>query len=143
MGGDDKRHSERHDVTFPVICDDGGNYIDGTVLNLSLGGCFVHTRKLLAVGTEVTVSPVGDATDDVYEWEARVVRVVESETVENPPGMGIQFTRMTKSAFAGLKEMFDTMPKTSAASITDLPVQQDVDEDDVIRARVRIRARRR
>ena len=141
--GDEQRESERHEVTFPVICDDGGNYVDGTVLNLSLGGCFVHTRKLLPLETEVTVSPVGDASDSVYEMQAKVVRIVESDTKENPPGMGLQFTRMTKSAFKGLQTMFDKMPKTSQESITDLPIQQNLSEDELIRNRVRIKARRR
>ena len=143
MGGEEKRESARHSVTFPVICDDGMNFVDGTVLDLSLGGCFVHTRKLLEIGTEVTVSPVGDAMDSVYEMEAKVVRTVEGTTVDNPPGMGLQFTRMTRSAFEGLKTMFDEMPATSADSITDLPVEQDVDEDTLQRNRLKVRLRRR
>jgi Tfp pilus assembly protein PilZ len=141
--GEEQRESERHEVTFPVICDDGDNYIDGQVLNLSLGGAFVHTRKLLPIGTEVTVSPVGDAADTVYEMQAKVIRIVETETKEDPPGMGLQFTRMTKSAFKGLQTMFDEMPKTSQESINDLPIEQDLSEDELIRNRVRIRARRR
>lgn len=140
---DEQRESERHDVTFPVICDDGDNYVDGTVLNLSLGGAFVHTRKLLPVGTEVTVSPVGEASDRVYEMQAKVVRIVESDTKENPPGMGLQFTRMTKSAFRGLQTMFEEMPKTSQDSINDLPIDQGLSEEELMRNRVRIRARRR
>jgi Tfp pilus assembly protein PilZ len=140
---EERRQSERHRVTFPVICDDGDSYVDGTVLDVSLGGCFVHTRKLLPVGTDVTITPVGAAADTVYEMEARVVRAIESETRENPPGMGLQFTRMTKSAFRGLQRMFDEMPKTTEASLTDLPVTPDGDPEEAARRRVRIWARRR
>lgn len=142
MGEQDQRFSARHAVTFPVICDDGGTYIDGTVLDLSLGGCFVHTRKLLEVGTEVVVSPIGKDTDKVLEWQAKVVRVVESETVDNPPGMGLQFTRMKRSAFEAIKHMFEVMPKTTEASLTDLPQTSGPDESSTA-ARIRIRARRR
>lgn len=142
MGVRDKRFSARHSVTFPVICDDGGAYIDGTVLDLSLGGCFVHTRKLLDVGTEVTVSPIGEATDKVLEWQAKVVRVVESETVDDPPGMGLQFTRMKRSAFEAIKHMFETMPKTTRDAVTDLPDQPEAAAQSGGQ-RIRIRARRR
>lgn len=142
MGEGDKRFSARHSVTFPVICDDGGAYIDGTVLDLSLGGCFVHTRKLLEVGTEVSVSPIGEATDKVLEWQAKVVRVVDTETIDNPPGMGLQFTRMKRSAFEALKKMFETMPKTTVDAITDVPGRPDSSPASAVQ-RIRIRARRK
>jgi hypothetical protein len=143
MGGEEKRESERHPIAFPVVCDDGDNYVDGTVLDLSLGGCFVHTRRLLPVDTRVTVSPVGKVGEWVDEIQARVVRVVDAPDAEGVSGMGLQFTRIRRSGFEGLQRIFAEMPRTSASeALGPRPAAAD-DPVAVMRARVRVWGRRR
>lgn len=129
-------------MTFRVVCDDGEVYTDATVLNVSEGGAFLHTRKLLPVGSEITISPIGEAARYVFELTGKVVRHVQA--VDGAvPGMGIQFQELDEDDLEGLRVFFEEMPATSPESLTDMPVERPEDNSQVSMAHMRMRVRMR
>ena len=82
--GRDRRVAERTRVTFGMVCDAGASMTTGRVLDLSLTGAFIHTDKLLPIGTLVTLFPVGDAGDELFEIDAEVVRVRQGTSESDP-----------------------------------------------------------
>lgn len=132
----------RHAVTFRVVCDDGEIYTDATVLNVSESGAFLHTRKLLPVGSEITISPIGDAARYVFELTGKVVRHVPAKD-GSVPGMGIQFQELDEDDVEGLRIFFEEMPPTGPESLTDMPVERAEDNSQTSLAHMRMRVRLR
>ena len=94
--GRDRRVAERTRVTFGMVCDAGASMTTGRVLDLSLTGAFIHTDKLLPIGTLVTLFPVGDAGEELFEIDAEVVRVRQGTSESDPPGMGVRFSEVSE-----------------------------------------------
>ena len=81
---DDRRGSQRKNIQFRLVYDDGASFNAGAVHDVSEGGLFLETPVPLDVGTEVTLTPLDDAGDTLFEVRAKVVRKVRN-------GMGLQF----------------------------------------------------
>ena len=107
------------------MIDTGESFMHGRVLDVSVGGAFVHTRKMIPVGTAVTITPVEEATDHVFELRAKVVRHVQGGTLEDPPGVGLQFIRPGLPEVVGLLKLFGDMPETRKHFLEDLAVAED------------------
>lgn len=91
--GREQRQDERHRVRFHLVYDDGSSFNAGTVHDVSTGGLFLETALPLAVGTEVTLTPVGEG-QKLFEVRARVMRSVPydpSALQTHAAGMGLQF----------------------------------------------------
>ncbi len=98
MSEDERRRTPRRSVDFPVTLDDSGNAIEGTVRDLSAGGCFVLAASRFEPGTLVVIS-AADPEADGFTFGAKVVR--RGEDAEG--GMGLQFTDVGPAALIGLR----------------------------------------
>ena len=96
MGGEQRR-SERHRLRFHLVYEDGSSFNAGTVHDVSATGLFLETALPLAVGSEVTLTPVSQG-DEPFEVRARVVRCVPyrpDHMPDEPAGMGLQFVDLS------------------------------------------------
>lgn len=90
--GEDSKRAERHQTEFKLIYDDGESFTAGRVLDVSETGLFLETAQPAPVGTILTLFPVDVATQDLYEIQAEVVRVVADDPdTSTLGGMGLRF----------------------------------------------------
>lgn len=101
----ERRLADRHRVTFDVVCDADASYTKAKVTDLSHGGLFVESGRLLPMGTEVLLTPIGRATDHLFEVPAKVVRI-ESK------GMGLELGEVDEDDRHGLQRLMREMPAT-------------------------------
>jgi len=110
--GEDSKRAERHHTEFKLIYDDGESYTAGRVLDVSETGLFLETVQPLPVGTVLTLFPVDEHTQDLYEIEAEVVRVVgENADSATLGGMGLRFVDPE-----ALREQIDALIETLEAA---------------------------
>ena len=128
--GSERRIAERSRVTFGMVCDAGASMSSGRVLDLSMTGAFIHTDQPLPIGTLVTLFPVGDAGDDLFEIDAKVVRVCKGSSEEDPPGMGVHFDIANEEDQRALSALLAKMPETQPSSLTHMPVMRGTDLSD-------------
>ncbi len=86
----------------------GNDRLDGTTLDLSLGGALVQSHRAFPTGTPVTVSLDLEAGTSLMRSGARVVRTVETDC------MGIQFENLGPKESLRLQEFL--LPLILAAS---------------------------
>ena len=94
---DDRRRESREPVVLVVDYDGADDLVGDYTENLSTGGTFIHTERLLEQGTEVQlvlsfpglVRPI--PIDGVVRWSRPV-------GPEGEPGIGIEFTHMDPRA---------------------------------------------
>ncbi len=128
--GSERRIAERSRVTFGMVCDAGASMSSGRVLDLSMTGAFIHTDQPLPIGTLVTLFPVGDAGDDLFEIDAKVVRVCKGTSEDDPPGMGVHFDISSEEDKLALASLIAKMPTTGASSLTHMPIVRSTDLSD-------------
>lgn len=87
---DHKRGNKR--ITINKEFESFDAFIHEYVTNVSRSGVFIRSKEPLPVGTEVhlTFTVIMDEVETI-EGTGRVVRVEE-----DPPGMGVSFTELTK-----------------------------------------------
>ena len=128
--GRERRVAERSRVTFGMVCDAGASMSSGRVLDLSMTGAFIHTDNVLPIGTLVTLFPVGEAGDELFEIDARVVRVSRGTSADDPPGMGVHFDEIGEEEQRALAALLGNMPETSDMSLTHMPIVRATDLSD-------------
>ena len=105
-------HNKRKFVRVParvdfVVVDDGSLETGDLYFpsrNMSLGGAFLVSDFLLESGTHIQVR--FDLPDHSrIEAEAKVVRV--SDDGDDDPGMGIEFTLISRESLAAIKRFID------------------------------------
>ncbi|MGB5351461.1 MAG: PilZ domain-containing protein [Polyangiales bacterium] len=91
MNKDDGQRSEKR-VTINKEFESFDAFVHEYVTNVSRSGVFIRSREPLPVGTEVnlTFTVIMDDVETI-EGTGQVVRVQE-----DPPGMGVAFTKLTK-----------------------------------------------
>lgn len=91
MNKDDGQRSEKR-VTINKEFESFDAFVHEYVTNVSRSGVFIRSREPLPVGTEVnlTFTVIMDDVETI-EGAGQVVRVQE-----DPPGMGVAFTKLTK-----------------------------------------------
>jgi uncharacterized protein (TIGR02266 family) len=90
-------HSERRSFPrMPVEVDIGffseSNFYAGLTQDISEGGLFVATQRILPIGTDVTVS---FTLPGVHEIKTEGVVMWVRQPVDGVAGMGVRFTRLT------------------------------------------------
>ena len=87
---DHKRGDKR--VTINKEFESFDAFVHEYVTNVSRSGVFIRSKEPLPIGTEVqlTFTVIMDDVETI-EGEGQVVRVEE-----DPPGMGVAFTKLTK-----------------------------------------------
>jgi hypothetical protein len=128
--GRERRIAERSRVTFGMVCDAGASMCSGRVLDLSMTGAFIHTDQTHPIGTLVTLFPVGDAGDDLFEIDAKVVRLSKGTSEDDPPGMGVHFDIVSDEDKQALSTLLAKMPDTGVSSLTHMPVMRGTDLSD-------------
>lgn len=116
MSGE-KRKSERHRVRFHLVYDDGSSFNAGTVHDVSEGGLFLETALPLSVGTEVTLTPVGEG-QSLFEVRARVMRTVSYDPArmqDDAAGMGLQFLDLSSEERARVVRLILELESSRAA----------------------------
>ena len=97
------RHNRRHErktVRFNVLFDDGERFDVATVENVSEGGLFIRASEPLMPGTEIILSPLGEAEDLWPELRARVVWRAEVLYPDPGFGMGVEFIQVSEELTA-------------------------------------------
>jgi hypothetical protein len=84
----DRRHYERVQVHFPLTCSTDTGRTDGTILDISMGGCAFKTATPPAPGTLVQLALQATGLPRPLLIEAAVVRSVRSQYV------GTEFLRV-------------------------------------------------
>jgi uncharacterized protein (TIGR02266 family) len=100
--GRERRESERVDMSVEVDVglDSEHNFYTGLTRDISTGGLFVATHKLLAVGTKVRVRFTLPGQKEAIETdtEVRWLRDSRAMTTDAPEGMGLRFTGLSPPA---------------------------------------------
>lgn len=89
----EKRRAPRAELSIEVGIDDHTNFYVGFSENISTGGLFIATYRLLPVGAEVALTFVlADEFPVFVHGQVRWTRDPrDSELGEVPPGMGVEF----------------------------------------------------
>jgi uncharacterized protein (TIGR02266 family) len=100
MSNDDGQRIEKR-VTINKEFESFDAFVHEYVTNVSRSGVFIRSKEPLPVGTEVNLT-FTVIMDDVQtiEGAGRVVRVQD-----DPPGMGVAFTKLTKYSEDLLKRL--------------------------------------
>ncbi len=90
MGSDDQQRGDKR-VTINKEFESFDAFVHEYVTNVSRSGVFIRSKNPLPVGTEVqlTFTVIMDEVETI-EGSGKVVRVQD-----DPPGMGVAFTRLT------------------------------------------------
>ncbi len=104
----ERRRFTRVRLRCGVSMDAGNDRLEGTTLDLSLGGALVQSRRAFTSGTLVTVSLDLEAGTSLTRLGARVVRTIGTDC------MGIQFENLGPKESVRLQEFL--LPLILAAS---------------------------
>ncbi|MCB9655603.1 MAG: PilZ domain-containing protein [Deltaproteobacteria bacterium] len=112
---EDERQSERHQVRFKLVYDDGNTFNAGSVADVSEGGIFLETALPLPIGTVVRLTPLDPAAGQLFEVEARVARVIAyDQTTGERSGMGLQFQNLSDAERKRVTELILALERRAA-----------------------------
>ncbi len=94
----ERRRFTRVRLSCKVSMESGNDRLEGTTLDLSLGGALVQSQRVLASGTPVMLSLQLEAGTAPWRAEARVVRTVGTDC------MGVQFENLGPKESIRLQE---------------------------------------
>lgn len=97
MSLDERRRYPRIDASIEVNFDYGMESFTEYTLNLSLGGLYIKTTRPLDMDALITVDFTLPGFDYSFRIRGKVVWKKSVETEEGPPGMGIEFTDVSKA----------------------------------------------
>ncbi|NJK90071.1 MAG: hypothetical protein HC923_12255 [Myxococcales bacterium] len=84
--------AERFRASFKLVYDDGESFSAGAVRDVSETGLFLETAHPAPLGSVLTLFPVDEASQDLFEIHAEVVRVhPEDPDSSTLGGMGLRF----------------------------------------------------
>jgi uncharacterized protein (TIGR02266 family) len=103
-----RRVHPRFTVDLDVTVASDHNFYAGFAENLSAGGIFVATHKLLPVGETVKLSIRLPGMDEPIEGTGEVRWVREySERSNVPPGLGFRFVELSSGASEAIKRFLE------------------------------------
>lgn len=114
MSSDERRRAPRYDVTFRLATDDGGEYGSATVINVSRSGALLQADQPLALGSRVTLVPLGKAGAVLFDVPAVVVRY-DDAAPEGKYRMGLHFADVDEERGRALERLCLSMPPTPDA----------------------------
>src|SRR5438477_10880115 len=95
-----QREHSRFSVDLDVTVGSDHNFYAGFAENLSVGGVFIATHKLKAVGSHIELSiNLPDGAQLRVEGQVRWIRVFNDRS-DTPPGMGVKFDNLAPAAVA-------------------------------------------
>jgi len=104
--GSEGREHRRFPVEVEVSLHSESNFYMGFAQNLSEGGIFIATYDFDPVGTVVEFEFAIPGTDEPVRARGvvRWLRELQSDNEDVMPGMGIQFTHMSRSGEAHIRK---------------------------------------
>lgn len=92
---DNRRSTERVDVTWLVDCEGEDTFLYASITNISEMGIFVQTTTPLPIGSQLTLrfAPPGAAAPFVLQGTVQWINAATRQTPN--PGMGIRFVDLT------------------------------------------------
>lgn len=102
----ERRKHPRYPVKMPVTVTFGAETFMVLVKDICREAVFVGVQRVLAVGSEVTVTFALPGKDGPLQVGGRVVRVAEA-TEQSEPGIAILFNEMTPAAQVRLDFFID------------------------------------
>ncbi|MBH24747.1 MAG: hypothetical protein CMH57_09910 [Myxococcales bacterium] len=92
------RQHTRIGVELEVTLESESNFYAGFSMNISEGGLFIATYDVQPVGSEIKISlALGDDEPPITAYGlVRWVREYNPASPDTSPGMGVQFTRMSR-----------------------------------------------
>jgi uncharacterized protein (TIGR02266 family) len=109
MSGIEQRRQNRVELSIEIGLDDHTNFYVGFSENVSTGGLFIATYRLMPIGTEVAMTFV--LPEDFPVFVRGVVRWQRDPCdlghAELPPGMGVQFTDLGPAEQARIQAYID------------------------------------
>src|SRR5438105_4734913 len=105
----DRRLSDRFDVTWAVDCETDDTFLYASIANISAMGIFVRTTDPLAVGTEVRLRFTPPSAPDGFMLRGLVQWVNSNVRTSPNPGMGIRFTELTADDRERIVEVIRTI----------------------------------
>ncbi len=108
----ERRRAPRYNVTFSMVCDDGDAFASAVVVNLSDSGALVQTENEYAEGDELSLVPVGEAGDILFDLPATVVRILDDPGTGRIKRYGVRFSGLTLPRLRALRTLCEAMPPT-------------------------------
>jgi len=112
--GPESRQYDRVDVRLRTVYHDeiDAEESDSLMSNLSLGGCFIRTSRVLPPGSTIQVKFRLPESDVEIEASAKV-RWVQDSGAEEERGMGVQFEEIRQSDLLLLKQFIGKKLETA------------------------------
>jgi uncharacterized protein (TIGR02266 family) len=108
--GGNQRRAPRVELSIEIGIDDHTNFYVGFSENVSAGGLFIATYRLMPVNTEVALTFV--LPDELPVFVHGVVRWLrdphDASASEVPPGMGIEFVNLGEAEQARIQAYINT-----------------------------------
>lgn len=119
------RRSERHEVAFRLVFDDGETYYSAHVDDISEGGLFLQSPKPLPIGATIALAPVPEEEDPLFSVQARVVRCedmdarteIDGQAHFGLSGIAVEFIALDEDARRQVREMIETLEAQARARI--------------------------
>ncbi|MCR9164574.1 MAG: PilZ domain-containing protein [Nannocystaceae bacterium] len=108
----ERRRAPRFNVTFRLVCDDGEEFANAVVINLSDSGALVQTDRSYALGDVLSLVPVGTAGEILFDVHAEVVRVVGEPDADGSQRYGLRFEGLTPRCIRAMRRLCEAMPET-------------------------------
>ncbi|MDF1535460.1 MAG: TIGR02266 family protein [bacterium] len=97
MSYEKRRSFPRQETSVEVNYEHGMESFTDYTINLSLGGLYIKTTRPLETGSIITVDFTLPGFAYSFRIKGKVVWKKSAETDEGPPGMGIEFTELSKA----------------------------------------------
>ncbi|MGH1345113.1 MAG: PilZ domain-containing protein [Nannocystales bacterium] len=108
----ERRRAPRYNVTFSMVCDSGDAFGSAVVVNLSDSGALVQTEDDYAEGDKLSLVPVGEAGDILFDLPATVVRILDDPGPGRIKRYGVRFSGLTLPRIRALRTLCAAMPPT-------------------------------
>jgi uncharacterized protein (TIGR02266 family) len=119
LGGNERRSEPRVELSIEIGIDDHTNFYVGFSENVSVGGLFIATYRLMPIGTEVAVTFVLPDEFPVFvhgavRWlrEPRDTNTspanANAANADSPPGMGIEFAELGEAELTRIQAYINT-----------------------------------
>jgi uncharacterized protein (TIGR02266 family) len=104
-----ERAHRRYRIELEVSLNSDSNFYMGLTQNLSHGGLFVATHVVQPIGTDVDIALRIPTSAGLLALRGTVRWVREfAETLEAPPGMGVEFEELSEEASRVIAEFLAT-----------------------------------
>lgn len=111
--GKERRKHPRKAVEIEIYYGHIEDFFYDLAINLSYGGTFIKTTRILPVGTRIKLEFSVPGHQHIIKTYGRVVRVVDkSDPQLHPPGMGIEFEKLSERDLEAISHLWEEEAKS-------------------------------